>query len=104
MPVNKKTMKIVAAVGSAVAVAVAVHSTADAGWRGPCSGNVNSNSYWVWCDGNGPESYRAKVQCVGTVGWKWFYGPWKWHGDRTGSRAVCPGGVNFANQGQVEFK
>jgi hypothetical protein len=29
--------------------------------------------------------------------------PWKWHGDRTGSYAACPGGLNVMNHHEIQY-
>jgi hypothetical protein len=77
---------------------------AQAGWRGECTVMVsNATQYKIWCDGNGPESYRAAIKCFGTSGTSYRYGAWKWYGDRTGSYAACPGGVNAITSRWMEF-
>jgi len=40
-----------------------------------------------WCDGRGPQSYRAWVGCSDG---HTYYGEWRWFGDRRGSTAWCP--------------
>ncbi len=67
------------------------------GWIGECHPGQpipNTTHTWGgWCDGNGPESYHAVVQCSqGVLNFYYKYGPTRWFGDRNGSYASCDTG------------
>lgn len=66
--------------------ALAAHP--NAGWLGACTFWADSNTFGGWCNGNGPDSYRAWADCAdGSVS----YGVVHWDGDRRGSYAYCAG-------------
>lgn len=95
---------LIVAVGSLITGAgVASASTlVPAHSNGHCYGNGvvgPTGSFAGWCDGNGPQTYRAYVNC--TNGHR-YYGVQHWFGDRRGSTATCPAGIN-ATGGSFDF-
>jgi hypothetical protein len=94
--------------GAAIALsgAASTHSGAHAtkvvqpASQGICHPNRNgqgpvyvANGFGGWCDGTGPDSYRAFVDCKGPHPYT-AHGNWVWFGDRTGSWAFCARGWN----------
>lgn len=78
-------------------VAVSVPAQAAQAAPGPCYPlERTTTSYWVWCNGTGPSSYRATAYCTNS---KTYYGQWRWYGDRRGSTAVCQSGSRLWNYG-----
>jgi hypothetical protein len=84
--------------------ATASPTVAQAAWNGECELLESSSTYYrVWCDGTGPESYRAIIRCFNQnpayPAWRWVYGEKRWYGDWRGSKAVCPTGWIIVGRG-----
>jgi hypothetical protein len=91
----RRKLSIVVAATMAAGGVFFVLSPPALAWRGPCVGTKVTagpyQGYQGWCDGNGPDSYRAWAACYDTGAHVNYtrYGPWKWDGDRTQSTAWC---------------
>jgi hypothetical protein len=88
--------RTIVAFGLIIAV-VAGTAMPAAAWFGNV--NVTRNNYYEyggWVDGNGPDSYEAYATCNGGFT---AFGKNRWAGDRNGSIAYCPNGIN----GKVGF-
>jgi hypothetical protein len=70
-------------------------------WHGLCYDAGGDNWWGGWCDGTGPDQYRATVYCDPIH--NKFYGPWRWFGDRRGSYAYCPTN-NFVEVGEMQYQ
>jgi hypothetical protein len=79
-----------AVVCGVAAGAVAVDATPAFAMTNPCFPDWNGNGFGGWCDGHGPQSYRAVARCATVHDGTWtVVGEWHWLGDRRGSWADC---------------
>jgi hypothetical protein len=56
------------------------------GYLGACHPWHDNSTFGGWCDGTGPNSYRAFALCDNG---DYVYGAARWDGDRRGSYAYC---------------
>ena len=76
-----------AALGAVTASPASAATVQPADWNGSCTASNNTTTFHGWCDGTGPQFYRAIVWCKDGV--HADVGIGHWFGDTRGSSATC---------------